>query len=200
VHGIGCGGQHGVMASGVEAKHYFGFGRFFDAQALRAERHASIAADLDDRSDAPHVIPPRTAGRGTHGGAFFFSGLIPGLLRRLAQFAMDFLGIAMRPEIGDMRIGGLDFGDFFTGEVGGKSPLPELMFAFDFAFGLGRGGIQETDVLELEGPAQLGQGGRIVGEKDTVVIDVDLERAAVGQESVREEVEVGEEEFALVNL
>ena len=37
-------------------------------------------------------------------------------------------------------------------------------------------------------------------EKDTVVIDVDLERTSVGQESGGEEVEVGEEEFALIKL
>ena len=52
---------------------------------------------------------------------------------------MNFTGVAMRPEIVDMRIGDFDFGDPFAGEVGGESPLPELMFAFDFAFGLGRG-------------------------------------------------------------
>ena len=91
-----------------------------------------------------------------------------------------------------------DFGDLFAGEVGGQPALPELMFAFDFAFGLGRGGIAETDVIELERPAQLGQGVGIVGEKDAVVIDVDLERAAVGQEGGGQEVEVGEQEFALI--
>jgi hypothetical protein len=37
-----------------------------------------------------------------------------------------------------------------------------------------------------------------VRKKETVVIHVDLERAAMGEESGGEEVEVGEEEFALL--
>ena len=193
-------GQHGVVAVWVEAKDHLGLGWFFDPQALRADRHAPIAADLDHGAHAPHIIPPRAAGCGADDGSFFFVGLIPRLLRGLPQFAVNFGGVAMRPQGVDLRIGRFDFGDFFAGEVGGQAALPVLMGAFDFAFGLGRGGIEETDVVELERPAQLGQGVRIVGEKDTVVIDVDLERASVRQESRRQEVEVGEQEFALVNL
>ena len=51
---------------------------------------------------------------------------------------MDFVRVAMRPPGVDLRIGDFDFGNLFTGEAGGEAPLPELMFAFDFAFGLGR--------------------------------------------------------------
>ena len=69
---------------------------------------------------------------------------------------MDFVGVAMKPQVVDVRIGAFDFGDLFAGEVGRETPLPEVMFAFDFAFGLGRGGIQEADVIELERPSQLG--------------------------------------------
>jgi len=198
--GIGGGGEHGMVAGGMEAKNHLGLGWFFEAQALRADRHATVAADLDDRAHAPHVIPPGATGCGPQDGAFFFFGLIPGSLRGLAQFAMDFMGVAMRPERGDLRIGRCDFGNLFTGEVGGEAALPELMFAFDFAFGLGRWGIPETDVIKLECPAQLGQGVRIVGEKETVVIDVDLEWATVGQESGGEKIEVGEQQFAFVDL
>ena len=74
------------------------------------------------------------------------------------------------------------------------------MFAFDLALGLGRGGIAQADVVELKGPAQLGQRLGIVREKDTVIIDVELERASVGQESGGQEVEVGEQQFALVKF
>ena len=93
------------------------------------------------------VIPPRAAGRGPQDGAFFFFGLGPGPLRGLAQFAMDFLGIAMRPQSVDLRTGQRDFGDLFAGEVGGQTALPILMGAFNFAFGLGRGrnGPQNSD-------------------------------------------------------
>jgi len=72
--------------------------------------------------------------------------------------------------------------------------------AFDFAFGLGGGGIEETDVVKLECPAQLGQGVRIVSEKEAVVIDVDLERASGRPEGGGQEVEVGEQEFPLLNF
>jgi hypothetical protein len=57
------------------------------------------------------------------------------------------------------------------------------MFAFDFAFGLRRGGIEKADVIELERPAQLGEGVRIVSENDAVVIDIDLEWASVGRKA-----------------
>jgi len=76
--GIGWGGQHGVMAARVEAKQHFGLWRFFDAEALRADRHAAIAAHLDDRAHAPDIIPPRAAGRWPQDRAFFFASLLPG--------------------------------------------------------------------------------------------------------------------------
>lgn len=188
------------MARGVEAKHYFGFGRFFDSQALCADRHAAIAAYFDDGSDAPHIIPPRATRGRPQDGAFFFTGLIPRPLRGLAQLAMDFMFVTMRPQGVDLRIGDFDFGDLFAGEVGRESALPVLVGAFNFAFCLGRGGIEKTDVVELECPAQLGQGVGIVREEDAMVIHVDLERASVCQESSGQEVEVGKQEFALINL
>jgi hypothetical protein len=66
---------------------------------------------------------------------------------------MDVMGVAMGPQVVDLRIGEGDFGDLFTGEVGEQTPLPELMFAFDFALGLRPGSIEETEVIELECPA-----------------------------------------------
>ena len=178
--GIWGGRQDGVMAAGMEAKDHLSLRRFFDAEALGADGYATVAADLDDGAHAPHVIPPRAAGRRAQDGAFFFFGLGPGLLRGLTQFAMDFLGVAMRPEGVNLRIGTIYFGDLFAGEVGGQTALPILMGAFDFAFGLRRGGVTETDVIKLECPAQLSENVWIMGEKDTVVIDVDLEWASVG--------------------
>ena len=193
-------GQHGMVAGGMEAKDHLGFGWFFNAQSLRADGHATVAADLDDRAHAPHIIPPRAAGCGAERGTLFLLGLVPSPLRGLAQFAMDFVGVAMGSQGVDVWIGDIDFGDFFTGEAGGQAPLPVLVGPFDFAFGLGRWGIEKTDVVKFECPAQLGQGGRVVGEKETVVIDIDLQGAAVGQERGGQEVEVGEQQFALINL
>ena len=179
---VGCGGQDGVMAARVEAKHHFSLRWFFDPQPLRTDRHAAIAADFDEGAHAPHVIPPRATGCGPQGGAFFFSGLIPRSLRRLAQFTMDLMGVAMRPQGVDMWVGDFDLGNLLAGEISGQATLPELMFAFDFALGLRRGGVAQADVVELERPAQLGQGIRIVREEDTVVIHVELQWASVRPE------------------
>ena len=156
--GIWGGGQHGMVAGGMEAKDHLGLGWFFDAQSLRADGHATVAADLDGRAHAPHIIPPRATGCGAQHGTLFLPGLVPGPLGGLAQFAMHFPGVAMRPQGVDVWVGDFDFGDFFTGKIGGQAPLPVLVSPFDFAFGLGRGGIEETDVVKLERPAQLGQG------------------------------------------
>jgi len=184
----------------VKAKHDRSSRWFFNPQPLCADRDAPIGADFEGCPHAPHIIPPRATWRWTQGGALFLPGLVPSPLRGLTQFTMDFMFVTVRPQVIDMGIGDLDFGDFFAGEVGGQASLPVLMGAFDFAFGLGGGGIEETDVIELERPPQLGQGVGIVREKDAVIIDVDLERASVGQESGGQEVEVGEQEFALINL
>ena len=116
------------------------------------------------------------------------------------QFAMDFVSIAMEPQSVDVGVGGFNLGDLFAGEIGWESTLPELVFAFDLSFGLRRRGIKEADVVELERPTQLGEGVGIVREKDTVVIDVDLERTSVGQESDGQKVEVGEQQFTLVKF
>jgi hypothetical protein len=74
------------------------------------------------------------------------------------------------------------------------------VFAFDFTFGLGRGGVAQANVVELERPTQLRQGVGIVGEEEAVVINIELQGSAVVPKSRREEGEVGEEEFALVEL
>ena len=127
----------------METKHHFGRRRFFDPEALGADRHAAVTTDLDHRSDAPDIIPPRAMGCRPQAGAVFFFGLRPGPLRGLAQFAMDFLGVAMRPQGVNLGIGDFDFGDLFIGEVSWQAALPVLVGAFNFALGLGRGGVAE---------------------------------------------------------
>ena len=79
-------------------------------------------------------------------------------------------------------MGAFDLGDVFAGETGREPALPELVFALDFPLGLGCGGIKETDVVELEGPAELGQGFGILREKEGVIIDVELQRTAMEEE------------------
>ena len=198
--GIRRGGQHGVMAAGMEAKHDFGAGRFFEAQALRADGDASVRADFDERAHAPDIIPPRTTRGRAQDRAFFFFGVVPGAERSLAQFAMDFMGVMVGAQGVDVLVGFIELRDFFTGKVGRQAALPELVLAFDFAFGLGRGRVAQADVVELERPTQLGQGVGIAREKEAVVIDVKLERASVGEKGGGQKIEIGKQEFALVNF
>ena len=198
--GIGRGGQHGVVAVGVEAKHDLAAWWSFDSQSLCADGHTAIGTDVQGSAHAPHIMPPRAVRCRTQCGALFLAGLIPGMLWSLAQFPMDFLGVVMRPQGVNVRIGHLDFGDFFAGEIGRQPALPELVFAFDFAFGLRRGGVAQADVVELERPAQLGEGVGIVGEKEAVIINVELEGPPVGQKGGGQEVEVGQQQFALVEF
>ena len=99
-----------------------------------------------------------------------------------------------------MWVGGFDFGNVFAGKIRGEPALPELVLALDFTLGLRGWGIKEADVVELECPAELGQRVGILGEEDGVIIDVDLQRSAVDQESGGEEIEIGQEEFSAIEF
>ena len=107
--GGGRRGQHGMMTCGMEAKHVLAARRSFRAQPLGADGHAAIRADLDRGAHAPDIRPPGTAGCGPQGRALFFPRLIPGSLWGLAQFPMDFMRIAMRPQGIDVPVGDFDF-------------------------------------------------------------------------------------------
>lgn len=52
---------------------------------------------------------------------------------------MDFFGVVMATQFFEQRVGFFERGDFFGSEKSGEPILPEMMGAFDFAFGLGRG-------------------------------------------------------------
>lgn len=99
-----------------------------------------------------------------------------------------------------MVIGVLQLGDLFTGKVRRETVLPELVFAFHFAFGLRSWSIKEANVVEFESPAQLSDSARSFSEEDAVVIDVELQGASVGQEGGREEIEVRQEKFSVIEL
>ncbi len=193
-------GQDGVVAGGMEAENDFVSGRFFDAQTLGADGHASVAADFDWGAHTPDIRPPGTAGCRAQNGSLFFFGVVPGAERGLAQFAMDFVGVVMVAQRVDVAIGFGQFGNFFTGEIRRQAALPELVFAFDFALGLRSGGVAQADVVELQGRAQLREGIGIVREEKAVVIDVELQRTTVGQKGGGQEIKIGEQEFAFVKF
>lgn len=99
----------------------------------------------------------------------------------------------------DVRIGLVEVGDLFAGKVGRETILPKEMSAFDFAFGLRGGSVAKGDAVEVQGAAQLGQSLWGVGEKEGMEIDIDLQWQTVFEEGGREEIQVGEQVFGLVN-
>jgi len=197
---VGWRGQDGVTAGRMKAQNHLGAWRTFHAEALGADGHAPIGADLHGRAEAPNIGPPRAARGGAQDGAPFFLGQIPGLLRGQTQFAMDFVAVAMESQSVDVGVGGSDLGHVFAGEIGREAALPELMFALDFPFRLRRWGLQETDVIEFQRPAELRQRVGIVREEQGVMVDVDLPRSPVAQESGGEEIEVGQEAFPTIEF
>jgi hypothetical protein len=94
----------------------------------------------------------------------------------------------------------VQFGNLFAGEIGGEALLPELVFPLDFALGLGCGSIKEANIVELQCGAQLGESLRVLSEEDAVIIDIELEWASVGQEGGGEEIQIGQEEFAVIEF
>ena len=188
------------MAGRMEAEDYFGARGTFDTESLGTNGNATIGADPDGRAETPNIGPPGATWGRTQDGALFILGEFPGLLRGHAQFAMGFVGVAMESQSVDVGVGVFDLSDVFAGEIGREPALPELVFALDFSLGLGRWGIKETNVIELEGRAELGERIGILGEEHGVIIDVDLQRSAVDQEGGGEEIEIGQEEFSAIKF
>jgi len=188
------------MAGGMEAEDYLGARGTFDAQALGADGHAAVGADLERRADTPNIRPPRATRGWAQDRTLLLFGEFPGLFRGHAQFAMGFMGVTVESQSVDVWVGDFDLGNLFAGEIGRKPALPELVLALDFALGLRRWSIKEADVVELERPAELSQRVGVFREKHGVIIDVDLQRSAVDEESGGEEIEIGQEEFSAIEF
>ena len=86
------------MAAGMEAQHYPGARGTLDTEALGADGNAAIGADLERRADTPNIRPPRAARGGAQDGPFLLLGEFPSLLWGHAQFAMDFVGVAVKSQ------------------------------------------------------------------------------------------------------
>ena len=194
------GRENGMLAVGVNAKDDFGAWRDFHSEALRADGDVAVVADFDDGALAPDVGPPGAARHGAQDGTVFLFGGVPGLLGIHFEFAMDFVLVAMEAEVADLRVGLGKVGDLLAGEEGGEAVLPELVFAFDFAFCLRRGGVAEGNAVEAERLAELSEGVGDVGEEDGMEVHVEFEREAVFEEGGREEIVVGQEVFAFVEF
>ena len=129
--------QDGVMAGGMKAQNHSGARGALDLETLDANRNAAVGTDLDRRTDAPNVRPPRAAWGWTKNGPLFLFRGLPSMLRGHLQFSMSLVDIAMEPQSLDVGIGGFHVANLFAGEIGWESALPELVFAFDLSFGLG---------------------------------------------------------------
>ena len=171
-----------------------------DAEALGADGYTAIGAHFDVGAQAPDKGPPGTVGYRAQHRALFFEREVPGLLGFHFEFPMDFLPVAMEAQRLDMRVGLVEVGNVFAGEVGRQALLPEEVAAFDFSFGLRGWGITEGDAIEMQRPAQLGQRVWGVGEEEAVVIHIEFQRQPPFDEGRRQQIKVGQQVFRLVEF
>lgn len=76
--------------------------------------------------------------------------------------------------------------------------MPEVVAALDFALGLRSRGIAQGHAVEVKSLTQLGEGFRVVGVEKGVVIHVESQRQSVDLECAREEIEMSQKGFAVV--
>jgi len=128
----------------------------FESNALWADGNASIRSDFQRGPKTPNIRPPGASRGWTQDGTLLLFGPVPSPLGRAFEFAVRLVGIAMEAQGVDVRVGLFNVDDALAGEIGGQALLPELVFPFDFALGLGRGSVKETNVVEAQGRAELG--------------------------------------------
>ena len=92
-------------------------------------------------------------------------------------------------------VGAGEFDDVFGGQQGDEAFLPVIVAAFDLAFGLGRGGVEQFDAVEVEGGTELGEGIGVVGVEEGVEVHIEGQGQAVGLEGAGKKVEMGEQGF-----
>jgi hypothetical protein len=158
----------------------------------------AVITDADAGLLTPEVGPPRAVGSGTDDGTFFCEGLLVGGRRCHAEFSVDFVLVGVGQEWGEQLVGAGQFDDVVGGQEGDETFLPVVVAAFDFAFGLRGGGVEELDAVEVAGCAELGEGVRVVSVKEGVVVHVKRQGQAVGLEDAGKEVAVGQAGFAWV--
>jgi len=186
------------VAVGPQTADDAGARRSGDAVAGRADGDFAVVADPDVRALAPDVGPPGAGGSGAQDGALFGQRLVPSGLGCRAQFAVDFVSVGVRSQLVEQVIGTVELMDLVGGQQGREAFLPVVVAAFDFAFGLGRGGVAQGHAVKVEGSAELGEGVGGVGEEEGVVIDVEGQGQAVGDKGAGQKVQMGQEGFAFV--
>ena len=190
--GFGVVSNYRLMSGRMMAEHDTRAWLGGDWKALGSNWDTALGTDARRSAQAPDVGPPRAVRNWAQDRAFFLESQIPSLLRRHFNFAMELFGIVVLAQLIDVGIGRLQGFDLFSGKIGWQAILPELMFPFDFAFGLWGGRVAESDAIK---PERLSQSGERIGhaaKEQAVVIDVKQQRQAIGTEGLGQEIEVGQ--------
>jgi len=69
-----------------------------------------------------------------------------------------FMCFSVWPQLVQELVGTTEFEDGIGGQERGQAFWPLVVAAFDFALGVGRGGVAEVHAVEVEAPTQLGEG------------------------------------------
>ena len=92
---FGCLGQDADGAIGLETVDEARARTAGDTEPFRPDGDAAIRSDLEEGAHTPDVGPPATARHGAQQRAFFAPSGEQGGVGGAAQFAMDFVGVAM---------------------------------------------------------------------------------------------------------
>ena len=184
------------VAVGAEAAEDGGAWCGGHGEAQMTDGDGAVVGDAHAEALTPDGGPPGAGRGGAQVGALVGHSLVPGGWGRGAQFAVDFMGVGVGQERVEEAVGSVEFVDAVGGQQRREAFLPVVVAAFDFALGLGRGGVAQGDAVEVEGGTEPGEGVGGVGGEEGVVVHGEGQGQAVGLEGAGEEVEVGQEGFA----
>jgi len=186
------------VSVGSEATDDFAAWRGIKGLAQGADGDFAVIVNADASLLAPDIGPPRAGWGGTQDGTVFGQGLSACGAWSGVQFAMDFVLVGMEQELVEQAVGSFQFEDVIGREQWGQAFLPVVMAAFDFALGLGRGGVAEGNAVEVQRGAQLSESIGGVGEEEGAEVHIKGQGQAFGEEDAREEIEMGQEVFPVV--
>ena len=163
--------------------------------ALGADGDFAVVADADAGLLAPDKGPPRAIRDGAQDGTFCGLGLGLGRLWGGAQFAVDFVLVGVDQELVEQPVGAIEFVDVIGGQERRETFLPVIMAALDFAFGLGRWGIEQFDAVEVKRLAEPSEGIGVVGVEEGVEVDIEGQWQTVVFEDAGQEIKMGQQGF-----
>jgi hypothetical protein len=71
----------------------------------------AVVADADFGLETPNKGPPGARWGGADDGTFLSEGLLVGLVRGLAQFAVDFMLVGVRDQLVEQEVGAVELAD-----------------------------------------------------------------------------------------